>query len=589
MEASDELRSRVEAWLAIDPDPETRAELKHLIDHDPVRAATLFDGRVAFGTAGLRAEMGPGPTRMNRVVVAQTTAGLMGWLPAGARVVIGFDGRHRSGRFAADAAAVVAGAGGRAELLAGPVPTPVLARAVLDRSADAGVMITASHNPPADNGYKLYLADGIQLVGPADAEIAALIDQVAAAGRDELAAATADATAHDVDADADAPAGVTELGSEVLEAHLAAAVAACVTRHRAVNVVYTAMHGVAGRQLLAAFQRAGFPPPSVVAEQFEPDPDFPTVTFPNPEEPGALDLALAQAAARGGLGAGTVDVVLANDPDGDRLAVAVPDRTGDWVRLSGDQVGVLLADHLIAHSEGPDRLVASSLVSSQLISALARAEGVEDVRTLTGFKWVARPIVDRPRCRYLLGYEEALGYCVGDRVRDKDGISAALVVAELVAGLKAQGQTVWDRLDALALRFGVHATAPVTFTFTDGAGDGDGGGTDDGGSTAAGQADGALAIVDAPPDELAGSPVVATEDLAQGLHLPPTPGAVWHLADGSRVVVRPSGTEPKLKAYIEVIEPVPSAAGLAPAQAAAEDRLARLQAAVAALFRAGRR
>lgn len=551
-----ELARRVAAWLAIDPDPGTRAELEDLATTDPSRVAALFDGRVAFGTAGLRAAMGPGPTRMNRVVVAQATAGVMRWLPAGARVVIGFDARHNSAAFAHDVATVVAAAGGTAEVLPGPLPTPVLARAVLSRRADAGVMITASHNPAADNGYKLYLADGIQLVNPADAEIADLIDEVAAEGADLLGAG--DATP------AIEPAGrIVAMGDEVVADHVAAAVAACLTGERQVRVLYTAMHGVAGRHLLAAFAAAGFPAPDVVPEQFEPDADFPTVAFPNPEEAGALDLAFARAAATG------PDVILANDPDGDRLAVAVPDRQGrGWVRLSGDQVGALLADHVVGHTVGPDRLVSSSLVSSRLISALAEAEGVADVRTLTGFKWVARPIVERPDRRYLLGYEEALGYCVGDRVRDKDGISAALVVAELVAEARGRSETLWDRLDRLAARLGVYLTGPVTLTFA-----GDDGLNRRSAAMAAAVAD--------PPAELAGVEVTEVEDLSRGLHLPPTDGVVWHLADRSRVIVRPSGTEPKLKAYVEVIEPVDGAGGGVPtATVAAQERLARLQGAV---------
>lgn len=548
-----ELARRVEAWLAIDPDPATRAELEHLAATDPDRVAALFDGRVAFGTAGLRAAMGPGPTRMNRVVVAQATAGVMRWLPAGARVVVGFDARHNSAAFAGDVAAVVAACGGTAELLPEPLPTPVLARAVLSRRADAGVMITASHNPAADNGYKLYLGDGIQLVSPADTEIAALIDEVAAEGADLLAPG----------APVEGSGRVVALGDEVSAEHVAAATAACLTGDRQVRVLYTAMHGVAGRHLLAAFAAAGFPVPDVVPEQFAPDPDFPTVAFPNPEEAGALDLAFARAAATG------PDVILANDPDGDRLAVAVPDRAGrGWVRLTGDQVGVLLADHVMAHTSGPGRLVASSLVSSRMISALAEAEGVDDVRTLTGFKWVARPIVERPDRRYLLGYEEALGYCVGDRVRDKDGISAALVMSELVAGARGRGETLWDRLDRLAARLGVYLTGPVTFIYA--------------GDDGVGRRSAAMAAAAAdPPSELAGVAVTEVEDLSQGLRLPPTDGVVWHLADRSRVIVRPSGTEPKLKAYVEVIEPVGGgAAGVPAATAGAERRLALLQSAV---------
>ncbi|MGF1599003.1 MAG: phospho-sugar mutase [Acidimicrobiales bacterium] len=530
IEARSEQQQRIERWLALDPDAGTQAELAALMTDDPGAAAARFEGRVAFGTAGLRAPMGPGPTAMNRLVVRQTSAGLMRWLTPGSTVVVGYDARHRSARFAADVAAVVAGAGGRAELLSQPLPTPVLAHAVIDRGADAGVMITASHNPAADNGYKLYLGDGIQIVDPAASEIAARIDEVAG----EMADGAIDAIPFD-------EGSVVVLGDEPARRHLAAAVAACTTDRRDVRVVYTAMHGVGGRHLLAAFDAAGFPPPMVVAEQFDPDPDFPTVAFPNPEEPGALDLAVATAEALVADG-GRVDLIVANDPDADRLAVAAPAPDGRWRRLTGDQLGALLADHLIATTTGDDRLVASSIVSSRQIEAIAAAAGVVSVRTLTGFKWVARPIVERPDRRYLFGYEEALGYCVGDRVRDKDGISAALVVAELVAAARADGRSPFDLLADLDRRHGPYRTAPVTLRF-------------DGHDGAGRRAAAMEAAAADPPQELAGVPVTSTEDLGRGGDLPPTTGVVWHLADRSRVVVRPSGTEPKLKAYVEVLGP----------------------------------
>jgi len=510
--------------------------------------------------------MGPGPRRMNRLVVRQTTAGLLRHLGPGATVVVGFDARHNSEAFARDTAAVVTGAGGRAELLPGPVPTPVLALAVLDRGADAGVMITASHNPAADNGYKLYLDDGIQLVGPADAEIAARIDEVAATMADP--ALTVEQAKAVVPL---APDDVVELDRTPLDRHLDAAVAACVGHHRDVRVLCTAMHGVGGAHLLDAFATAGFPPPLVVNEQFDPDPDFPTVAYPNPEEEGALDLAVAAADAAV-TGGSPVDVILANDPDADRLAVMIPDRSGRWRRLSGDDVGVLLADHLLGHTAGPDRLVASSIVSSRMISTIAASAGIEDVRTLTGFKWVARPIVDRPELQYILGYEEALGYCVGDRVRDKDGISAALVMAELVAEASSQGETLLDRLDALAAAHGAHLTAPVTLVF-------------DGADGSVRRERAMMAARVAPPGDLAGVAVIGVEDLLLGERLPPTDGVVWDLADGSRVVIRPSGTEPKLKAYLEVIEPVADESAVAEATERGRARLHGLVAAVEELLR----
>jgi phosphomannomutase len=553
---TDERLATIEAWAAIDA--EHGAELRGLLEVDPEAAAALFDGRIAFGTAGLRAPMGPGPLRMNRLVVRQTTAGLMDWLPPGPLVVIGYDARHHSRRFAHDVAAVVEARGGRVELVDRPAPTPVLARAVLDRRADAGIMITASHNPAADNGYKLYLSDGIQLVPPADAEIAAAIDRVA--DRDPLP------EAHGATGP---PEGAEDIAGEAFGRHGEVARRALLTGHRNVAVLYTAMHGVGGRHLVACFEAAGFPTPLVVDEQFEPDPEFPTAPFPNPEEPGALDLALA-AAARG-----EVDVVLANDPDADRLAVAVPDRSGVWSRLSGDQVGALLADHVLRNAgpapEGARDLVASSIVSSRFIDRLAAAGGAESIRTLTGFKWVARPIVERPGDRYLLGYEEALGYCVGDLVRDKDGISAALVVAELAAAAKAEGTSLWDRLDRLAEEHGLYATAQATVRLDD---------LDDDARAATMARATAL-----DPAEVAGIAVTGREDLSEGRHLPPTSGVVLDLADGGRIIVRPSGTEPKIKAYLEVIESGVPSGGAQQARDATNRRLEHLAAAVESLIR----
>ena len=547
------LLDRARSWAATDP--EYGDEIRALIDDDPDAAAALFDGRIAFGTAGLRAVMGPGPKRMNRVVVQQATAGLMEWLPDGATVVIGFDARHRSERFARDVAAVVASCGGRPLIVARPAPTPVTARAVLDHEADAGIVITASHNPPADNGYKLYLGDGIQLVSPADGEIAAAIDRVAE-GFEPIVAAD------------DGWSGAIDITDEAVARHREIALGALLTDHRAVGVVYTAMHGVGGEHLLACFAEAGFPAPAVVAEQFAPDPEFPTAPFPNPEEPGAMDLALAQAAA-----STTADVVIANDPDADRLAVAVPDEEGAWTRLTGDEVGALLADHVIRHrADGSDRpwVVASSIVSSRFLDVLARAEGGESVRTLTGFKWVARPIVERPGADYLFGYEEALGYCVGTGVRDKDGISAALVMAELAAGCRAEGIGLRDRLDELARRHGLHATTQVTVQFGDRSEDE--------------QNEIRRAAVAVAPAGLAGLAVVEREDLAEGRHLPPTAGVRLDLADGSRVIIRPSGTEPKVKAYLEVVVPPESCENAKEARRDAELRLDRLSQAVAELL-----
>ncbi len=511
-----------EDWLLLDPDPETRAELRGLLDAgDLDEIDRRFAGRLAFGTAGLRAPLGAGPLRMNRVVVRQATAGLVRYLPEGATVAVGYDARHNSDVFAQDVAGVVAAAGGRALLLPLPLPTPVLAFAVRHLGADAGVMVTASHNPPADNGYKVYLADGAQIVPPADAEIAAAIATVAAEG--EVAVADPD------------DERIAVLGADLLIAYLDALTAESLVPDRDVRVVYTPMHGVGRDVLLAAFGRAGFPEPTIVPEQAEPDPDFPTVAFPNPEEPGALDLALERAQAVG------ADVVLANDPDADRLGVAVPAPDGDgWQQLTGDQIGALLGDQVLRHTEGDDRLVVTTVVSSRLLGRMADAHGVHFAETLTGFKWIARPGIEHPEWAFVFGYEEALGYLVGDVVRDKDGIGAALAFAGLVAELKAGGQTVHDRLAALADQHGLHATRPLTLRF-DGL-------------------DPVVALMVEtradPPAELGGLAVESVRDLLDDPDLPPTDALRFDLAGGARVVMRPSGTEPKLKCYLEVVEPV---------------------------------
>ncbi len=514
-----------EAWWALDPDPDTRAELRALLEAgDEAELTRRFAGRLAFGTAGLRAPLGAGPRRMNRLVVRQATAGLVRYLPDGATVAVGYDARHKSDVFAQDVAGVVAAAGGRALLLPLPLPTPVLAFAVRHLGADAGVMVTASHNPPADNGYKVYLGDGAQIVPPADAEIAAAIDAVAAEGPVEVAGA-------------DDP-GIEVLDATLLSAYLDALLAGALVDARAVDVVYTAMHGVGRDVLLAAFGRAGFPAPNVVVEQGSPDPDFPTVAFPNPEEPGALDLSLARARAAG------ADVVLANDPDADRLGVAVPTEDGtDWRALTGDEIGSLLADHVLRHTEGDDRLVVTTVVSSRLLGRMAAAHGVHFAETLTGFKWIARPALAHPEWNFVFGYEEALGYLVGDAVLDKDGIGAALAFAGLVADLKARGQTVHHRLAALAEEHGLHATRPLTLRFE--------------GEDGLARIAAAMAAVRAdPPTALAGHAVESLRDLLADPDLPTTDALMFALAGGSRVVMRPSGTEPKLKCYLEVVEPV---------------------------------
>ncbi|MFF3621955.1 phospho-sugar mutase [Streptomyces sp. NPDC002467] len=535
MQEQDDLITRAQAWLAEDPDPETAAELAALIEAgDTAELADRFSGTLQFGTAGLRGEIGAGPMRMNRSVVIRAAAGLAAYLKAqghdGGLVVVGYDARYKSEDFARDTAAVMTGAGLRAAILPRPLPTPVLAYAIRHLGAVAGVEVTASHNPPRDNGYKVYLGDGSQIVSPADAEIAGHIARVT--------------TLDSVDRPKD---GWLQLDEEVLEAYLARTDAVLTPGSpRGVRTVYTAMHGVGKEVVLAAFARAGFPDPVLVAEQAEPDPAFPTVAFPNPEEPGAMDLAFAKAAEV------DPDIVIANDPDADRCAVAVPDN-GGWRMLRGDEVGALLAAHLV--HKGAQGTFAESIVSSSLLGRIAEAAGLPYEETLTGFKWISRV----EGLRY--GYEEALGYCVDpEGVRDKDGITAALLVAELASELKEQGRTLTDLLDDLAMAHGLHATDQLSVRVSD----------------LSVIASAMAALRAEPPTSLAGLRVVSAEDLAVGsAALPPTDGLRYYL-DGdykARVIVRPSGTEPKLKCYLEVVVPVAEASDLAPSRTRGQEVL----------------
>ncbi|MGP4083247.1 phospho-sugar mutase [Streptomyces sp. KR55] len=537
----DDLLARAQAWLAEDPDADTRAELAALIDaKDVTELAARFSGTLQFGTAGLRGELGAGPMRMNRSVVIRAAAGLAAYLRKQGQsqrdggtglVVIGYDARHKSEDFARDTAAVMTGAGLRAAVLPRPLPTPVLAFAIRHLGAVAGVEVTASHNPPRDNGYKVYLGDGSQIVPPADTEIAA-----------EIAAVR---SLNDVPRPT---AGWETLDDGVLEAYLARTDAVLAPGSpRTARTVYTAMHGVGKDTLLAAFARAGFPEPVLVAEQADPDPDFPTVAFPNPEEPGAMDLAFAKARET------EPDLIIANDPDADRCAAAVKDGA-DWRMLRGDEVGALLAAHLV--SRGVQGTFAESIVSSSLLGRIAEKAGLPHEETLTGFKWIARV----EGLRY--GYEEALGYCVDpDGVRDKDGITAALLITELASQLKAESRTLLDLLDDLAVEHGLHATDQLSVRVED----------------LSVIADAMHRLREQPPTHLAGLAITKAEDLTQGTEkLPPTDGLRYTL-DGARVIVRPSGTEPKLKCYLEVVVPVAAHAGLPAARAKAAQLLAAIK------------
>jgi len=515
-----DLLAAARAWAAEDPDPQTQAELEALIAAEDLdELADRFRGTLEFGTAGLRGALGAGPNRMNRVVVLRAAAGLVAYLKQqgaspGDTVVIGYDARHNSDVFATDTAEVVTGAGLRALLLPRPLPTPVLAFAITDLGSVAGVMVTASHNPPQDNGYKVYLGDGSQIVPPADAGIA---DAIAAVGPVAEIPRTAGAAVLD----------------EGIVARYQDAVADLVgPGPRDLRIVYTPLHGVGGDTVQRVLAKAGFAAPYEPPAQAEPDPDFPTVSFPNPEEPGAMDQAMALAAEVG------ADLVVANDPDADRCAVAVPPREGmqshGWQMLRGDEVGALLAQHLLAR--GKTGVYATSIVSSSLLGAMAAAAGQPHAETLTGFKWIGRI----PGLAF--GYEEALGYCVDpDRVKDKDGVSALLLVCEMAAAAKAAGRTLLDLLDDVARAHGLHATDQLSVRFDDLA-----------------QIPATMTLLrETPPTSLGGLEVLKVDDLALGsADLPPTDGLRYTLADRARVIVRPSGTEPKVKCYLEVVVPV---------------------------------
>ncbi|MEV4820263.1 phospho-sugar mutase [Micromonospora sp. NPDC049274] len=545
----DDIRELARRWLADDPDPASRAELTAVLDRLPASAPELADrfaGPLTFGTAGLRGPLRAGPNGMNLAVVTQAAAGLVGWLAAQGGtgpLVIGYDARHGSRQFAERTAQVATGAGRPALLLPRPLPTPVLAYAVRQLGAVAGVMVTASHNPPQDNGYKVYLGAelggelgaGAQIVPPADAGIEAAIRAVGPLTQVPLGR----------------PGEV--LGDDLVASYVERATAVIAPDGpRDLSVAYTPLHGVGAAVLTAAFARAGFPIPGVVPEQAEPDPAFPTVSFPNPEEPGAVDRLIALADATG------ADLAIANDPDADRCAVVV--REGEdgrgWRMLRGDEVGVLLADHLMRR--GVTGLYATTIVSSSLLRAMCAARGLPYDETLTGFKWIVR--AGGGSAPLVFGYEEALGYCVApEHVRDKDGITAALTVAELAAGLKAQGRTLTDRLDELAAEFGVHHTDQLSVRVDD----------------LREIADAMARIRAATPTTLLGQSVDSARDL-----LPEADVVILRTAT-ARVVIRPSGTEPKLKAYLEVVEPVVDD-GVAAARTRAGAAIAQLRGEIAA-------
>ena len=528
-----ELLERARQWASHDPDPATASSLSADIEaaergdeEAAARVGAAMNGPLQFGTAGLRGTVGPGESRMNLAVVIRATAGLCEVVKRHATgtptLVVGCDARYGSSEFAAAACRVASAAGMRVLALPQANPTPLTAFSMLHFDADAGVMVTASHNPAPDNGYKVYLGGtvaqgdgrGVQIVPPFDAEIAAAIE--AAPPADEVP--MNDDLVEAVDPREEYVACASALASGEASAR------------EDLRIVLTAMHGVGAAITSRVLAEAGFSNVSLVEAQAQPDPDFPTVPFPNPEEAGALDMAMEQAREQG------ADLIIAVDPDADRCALAVPDPSSEtgWSPLSGDQTGSLLGEFLAAR--GLTGSLANSIVSSRLLSRIAHAHGLEHHTTLTGFKWIARA----PGLGF--GYEEAIGFCPDPaHVRDKDGIATSVVAASLVAALKAQGRSVWDELERLARLHGLHVSSPLTFRVEE----------------IEQIASGMARLRAQPPSVLAGSPVVEVSDLSQGYRgLPPTDGVLVLTEAGDRVIARPSGTEPKLKCYLEVILPV---------------------------------
>ena len=544
---SSELARAIARWTEQDPDPQTRQQVAELLTaaesgnaQATAELVDAFSARLQFGTAGLRGALGPGPNRMNRVVVGQAAAALASYLLdhglTGGKVIIGFDARDNSNVFARDTAEIMAGAGFQSMITAGPLPTPVVAFGIRHLGCAAGIVVTASHNPPQDNGYKVYLGDGSQIVPPADVEISARIDEIAK----RRLADVSRSRSYDV------------IGAELVDAYvdrIASSVPAAAPRQ--LRWVYTPLHGVGGSLVERVVEAGGFPPPEVVSEQAEPDPRFPTVAFPNPEEPGAIDLAIARAQQI------DADLVIANDPDADRLAAAVVvDRR--WRMLRGDELGVLLGEEALRR--GVRGTYACSIVSSSQLSTIAAAYGQPFVYTLTGFKWIGRV----PGLAY--GYEEAIGYCVDPAaVPDKDGISALAQLLRLAADLKAEGKSIPDRLDEIARRYGVYETDQLSLRVQD------------------------VKIIAAamarlranPPGMLAGQPT-SVVDLATGTAELPATDAVLITGETLKVVVRPSGTEPKLKCYLETRLPAVRSANLAATRSEARFTLAAIRAEMSA-------
>ena len=512
------LVGEVQAWIADDPDPITASQLQQWLDtNNEAELRTSFNGFLQFGTAGLRGPNRPGPSGMNRAVVGRTAAGIVAYMKERnlTSVVIGRDARYGSEDYTFETAEIMSGAGMKVFVLPRPLPTPVLAFATNELGCDVGIMVTASHNPPQDNGYKVYLGgtvDGIeyrgsQIVSPTDVSIAHAIDAIRSLKEQ--------------------PRGKewTVLGEEIIEKYIDRT-ASLATKPGSLRIVYTAMHGVGTETLQRVFQKAGFVSPILVDAQAAPDPDFPTVAFPNPEEPGAIDLALETARTF------NADLVIANDPDADRCAAAVNDPVTGWRMLRGDELGAILGESIARKTSSG--IFANSIVSSSILKKIAEHYNLEFKETLTGFKWLAKIK------GLTFGYEEAIGYAVDAKtVNDKDGISAAITLAQITTDLAADGKTLLDLLDEIWARHGFHATEQISIRLSD--------------LSKVGIILGGLRSN--PPHNIAGRAVTSIDDLAAPTDgLPPTDGLRIWLDGGIRIIIRPSGTEAKMKCYIEVIE-----------------------------------
>ncbi|GHY06472.1 phosphomannomutase, putative [Vibrio cholerae] len=559
------MNSQVTHWLARDPDPKTRQELQQLIDtQQDAQIAERFQSRLEFGTAGLRGKVGCGPNRMNRLVIQETAAGLGHYLIAqlpdakNRGVVIGYDGRPDSQQFAHDTASVLTSLGIKTYLTYQVAATPIVAFGVRHFNAAAAVVVTASHNPPEYNGFKVYWENGAQIIPPHDAGIAACIDQAAQQAIPYLALEQAEQQGL-----------LYWLRDEYYQTYRKTIGASPLLQHhtkpQALSLAYTAMHGVGANMAETLLADVGFTHVSSVKEQREPDGTFPTVNFPNPEEAGAMDMVMALAKKVG------AQLACANDPDADRFAVAARKADGEYQMLTGDQVGSLFGHYLLSQTDARRQLVGNTIVSSSLLSKIAAAHGARYYQTLTGFKWLTNVAMQEQteQHQFLFAYEEALGYTIGSTVWDKDGLSALVAFAQLAAELNAQGKTVWDQLEALYRQHGLHVNAQRSIALAPN-------------SPPVGDK-----LRATPPTDIAGRKVLIVEDFklarrtfadgkTEAITLPTSDVLIYHLDGGARVIVRPSGTEPKLKCYYEVVAQFAAGEDFASAQERADEQMSLL-------------